>query len=47
METLPMKATVKPPEKRKGTIVVCGNYADDKAQDTSVGAVRGQRGRRA
>ena len=40
-EILPTKmvATVKPPGKRKGRIVVCGNYAGDKAEDTSVGGI--------
>ena len=41
METLPTKmvATVKPPGRRKGRIVVCGNFASEKASDTSIGGV--------
>ena len=41
METLPTKmvATVKPPGRRKGRIVVCGNFANEKASDTSIGGV--------
>ena len=32
-------ATVKPPGKRKGRVVVCGNYAEEKAEDVSVGGI--------
>ena len=41
VEILPMKAvaTVKPPGKRKGRIVVCGNYAEEKSEDVSVGGI--------
>ena len=41
METLPTKmvATVKPPGRRKGRIVVCGNFADEKSTDTSIGGI--------
>ena len=41
VEILPMKAvaTVKPPGKRKGRVVVCGNYAEDKSEDVSVGGI--------
>ena len=41
METLPTKmvATVKIVGRRKGRIVVCGNFASEKASDTSIGGV--------
>ena len=41
VEILPMKAVamIKPPGKRKGRVVVCGNYAEEKAEDVSVGGI--------
>ena len=41
VEILPMKAvaTVKAPGKRKGRVVVCGNYAEEKSEDVSVGGI--------
>ena len=41
VEVLPMKAvgTVKPPGRKKGRVVVCGNMAEHKPEDVSVGGV--------
>ena len=41
VEVLPMKAiaSLKPPARRKGRVVVCGNYAGEKAADVSVGGI--------
>ena len=41
VEVLPMKAiaSLKPPARRKGRVVVCGNFAGEKAADVSVGGI--------